>query len=658
MGNTFENFEADRADFFRHRIPENLVPSAGADALDSTSQYCEDLYYNLTKGLGDRVDLVYLHCPEGDPWPLSLPAPRQSEPRMLYIGLLLNAEHAYRTVDHGPPSEDKIAAAQYRKFWGEKAELRRFRDGSLLETVIWGESADEPLIKQIVRYVIQRHHGETAVQNLQLVGNNFESMLSDSGPVDSASPIMVAFEKLGKDIRQLDGLPLQIRQITAASPCLRYASLEYCGTASAFCGGPGIDVCIQFEGSARWPNDIAAIQRTKIAFLLKLGELLEASNSERLTVKVGLENEEAKLLNSAFLDVMYHQSTLFRLRIHHERELNMLEAALRDKDSEFGKREDIALATAVYKRKFIQGPLHTQAVRTLCTRFPLLSPSMRLMKKWRNCHHLSGHVSDELVELLTIRTFVSPYPWQAPASLATAFLRTLAFISNWQWQLQPLVVDFNLSMSSEDFDSINLRFQAWRKIDPAMNRVVMFAASNIDHDGITWTELSPAKVVAMHFTSLAKAACGSAKNQGFGIQPERLFASSKADFDFVLHLSPHFATGGHLSERRKKLFKNLGLSKTVTSDSRSECFSVFVEELRSSYGSNVLFFHDELGGSYIGGIWNPQIARRPWKVQAGYSTAPLIENGEENITLNKHGTLNDIARLGAEMITKVWVKSI
>ena len=57
----------------------------------------------------------------------------------LVIGLLLNAEGAGRKVERGPPAEDVDAARRFRKFWGSKSELRRFKDGAIQETLVWAE---------------------------------------------------------------------------------------------------------------------------------------------------------------------------------------------------------------------------------------------------------------------------------------------------------------------------------------------------------------------------------------------------------------------------------------------------------------------------------------------------------------------------------------
>ncbi len=42
------------------------------------------------------------------------------------LGVQLDAAAAARLVDMGPPAEDAAAAAEFRAFWGDKAELRRF----------------------------------------------------------------------------------------------------------------------------------------------------------------------------------------------------------------------------------------------------------------------------------------------------------------------------------------------------------------------------------------------------------------------------------------------------------------------------------------------------------------------------------------------------
>ena len=642
------------------------LPPRTADAIDDDMHFCRRAYQALRTGLGDRALLIHLRPPGRTAWsPASPTHPSKVNPK-IRIGLILDPGHINRSVDRGPSAEDHVAAATFRQFWGEKAELRRFKDGSIQESLIWSATdARNSILKQIVTHVIRRHFGEKAANDFNLIGDSFNRLLDkkSSNLIDPSilyQPVINAFEVLEKDIRQLQGLPLQIRQISAADSQLRYASANVPVIKPGQYQMDSANVYVQFEGSSRWPDDIAAVQRTKIAFLLKMGELL-AEATTGLTTRLGLENNSHKLLNSAFLDVLYPEGAFFRLRIHHEREFNLLEKTLKDKSHTQTSREETATALSAYKRNFVQAPLHTQAIRTLRTRFPLLSPSVRLMKNWRDSHLLSHHISDELIELLTVRVFVHPGPWSVPGSVMTGFLRTLKLISKWDWRSEPLIVDFNGEMTSKEIDGIHIRFEAWRKIDPAMNRVAMFAASNLDPDGITWTELGPSKVVAARFTSLAETACRVIKEQGVGIEPQMLFAASMVDYDFVVHLNTTFV-GDNAGRQRdsRPVFKNFQVqAQEDKSLVGSNLVQSFVEELRTLYDSNVVFFHNEQGGSVVAGLWNPQTGLRPWKTNLQYSTMPVTvsDEGISQVTINKEATLHDIARLGGDMISRIEVKN-
>lgn len=640
------------------RLPRTI--SQMADALNDETYFCQRVHEVLSKGLGDRITLLHMQTSPTFPQDTTAPQNLVGDLRQVQVGILLDPENVSRAVDRGPYAEDKVAAAEFRMFWGEKAELRRFKDGSIRESLTW--AASNPMVnalKQIVLYVVQRHLGKDVVDSIKFVGESYDRLLpgqkgASNNPSTLFQPVMTAFEGLEKDVRALEGLPLQIRQIAAADAQLRYSSQSI----PALHPFPGrmspASINVQFEGSARWPDDIRAVQMTKIALLLKMGELLEESING-LRARLGLENCDQKLLNIAFLDVHYPSGAFFRLRIYQERELNLLERLLEDTSA---SREETASALSTYKRVFIQGFIHSQAIRKLSTRFPLLSPCMRLMKKWRDTHMLSSHFGDELIELLTVRTFVHPYPWPVPGSVMVGFLRTLTFISKWDWQTEPLIVDFSGDMSNPELEAVRLRFEAWRKIDPAMNRVSMFAASNLDPTGIIWTEMVPAKVVAARFTSLAKAACGMLNDQGTNFEPEVLFVASVTDYDFVVHLNMR-STKNNYREKKQPAFKNLNVqSDQEKSLSGFDRVQLFLDELKAMYGSNVLFFSNEHECSLIAGLWNPQTGPRPWKVNLPYSTKLIVRSGDEGsqISVNKAATLHDIARLGGDMVSRIELK--
>ncbi|KAK5257197.1 U3 snoRNP protein [Cryomyces antarcticus] len=650
-----------------------IVASSGTSCHDGShelkiQQGCQQLYTTLFRGLGDRVKNVSLIMPEEQSWALSSPRPTFGSESRLTVGFVVNPETVARAVDHGPPAESKKEAASFRKFWGEKAELRRFRDGSILESVVWSDKDTGPSIfEQIVRYLLNEHLGKDLGNNPMFVGDQFGRLIPGQPGLAPFQPVMEAFKTLENDIRGMEGLPLTVRSISAANSQLRYASIQVPLSSALTKMQEPADVVIQFEGSGRWPDDLTAIQRTKMAFLLKLAALFEDTNNA-MTARLGLENERVDILNQCFLDVVYSSGTAFRLRIRHDREQTLLEQRLKGKTADPKGKEEAALALAAHKGNFLRLPTHTQAMQTLSTRYPTLSPTVRLVKKWFASHLLASHFPDPLIELFVLRVFVQPYPWSVPSSVMTGFLRTLFFLSRWDWRGDPLIVDMSGEMTAAELSAITTRFEAWRRIDPALNRVVLFVASNIDPDGTTWTDNKPAKVVAARMTALARAACRTVNDQGLHVDAAGLLVSPLADYDFVIHLTPSFTGRGQRKKGKNTgvRFKNLQTSEA--NDVNLMGYSpveLFVEEMKELYGQTMVLFYDPHDRAVIAGLWSPHTARRAWKVNLAYSSIPRKNHtaadahgdgdGGIDVDINKEAILAEMARLGGDMVSRIEV---
>lgn len=611
------------------------------------------IYDTLKEALTDRVKLIQIKFPEQGRW--ALKGSQSSPSSELLAGFVHDPEHMNRAVDHGPAAEDKKEAAKFRKFWGEKAELRRFKDGSILESLLWTKSSHASVFEQIIAYILHRHIGINPNRDISFVGDEFDALI----PVSENSPAAFAglreeFKNLERNIRDLEELPLQLKQLSAIGAQLRSSSLD----APIFSPRNPLktpaDVLIVFEGSGRWPDDILAIQRTKVAFLLKISDLLdEAGHGYKSTL--GLENEDYPLRNCAFLDIIAPSGASFRLRIHNEREAVLLEALIKSKSTEAHTRDAAVATLAVYKYMFVQLPLHTQSVGTHCTRFPLLSPTIRLVKKWFACHLLSTHIREELIELLVLRIFLQPYPWRAPSSAMAGFLRTLQFIARWDWRSTPLIVDFSGTMNTKDVAGINTRLEAWRKIDPGMNRIVIFAASNHDSSGTAFTDGMPTKVVAARMTALARSACKMLKEETLELELKTLFVPSLAEYDFVIHLSPKFAGGRRgKSEKKSSQFKNLEVqSEEDLLFVGYEPVREFVEELNASYTSSMALFYNDAAGHVIAGLWSPTTVTRAFKVNITYATKPM--DGEQ-AAIDKESIISEISRLGGDMVAKIELR--
>lgn len=604
------------------------------------------LHKTLARGLGDRVTQINLKSDSPTSWELGSARPTWKAKGNTTVSLRLNPANAGRAVDHGPSAEQKQEAAEFRKFWGQRAELRRFKDGSILESVVWPvDESDQALITEIITYVVSRHFGDSTAAALQPLGNDVSKLIPYSGGLAAFQPAIEAFKTLEGDIRSLEGLPLTIRQIFPTDEQTRYASIQLPSPTAP------IDVVLQFESSTRWPNSLTAIQRTKAAFLLFMSRLIRDANPE-LTCRVGLENSKTPVLNQSFLEIQYPRFT-FHLRLHHDLELSFLQSQLKSPQLPPPQREATALALSSYKRTFLLHPSHTTYITKLSTTYPALSPTIRLLKHWFSSHLLNSHFPPALIELLALRPFLTPHPYPVPSSPQTGFLRSLAFLANWAWDTTPLLLPPSSSTDRDAFfQSARTRFTAWRKLDPALNRVVLFVAYPADPEGTGWSDTAqggPGRVVAGRMTSLARAAMEEAGKRE--MVPKRLFASGMEDYDFVIRLGDVGGGKGKRGKGKKGGFKNLEVQEE--GEAGEDAVAWFLEEVKGCFGGAVVLFYGGKGGRVVGGLWNPVTEERAWKVGLGYSSVV----GHEGVArVNKEGILGEIARLGGELVEKIEVK--
>ncbi|KAF8423778.1 Nrap protein [Tirmania nivea] len=685
-------------------IPPEVAVASSPDNTDMRVTFAQKLYRVFLHGLTDRVTMITLKLPEIQPWDTRKKGGGLSDQKTVTAGFFLNSEKCHRLIDHGPSAENKKEATSYRNFWGEKAELRRFKDGSILESVFWGDNKDPktPVIHQVISYIAKRHFSPEISEGIIFIGDEYAQLLPNHQLPGAQAitkffqPVMTGYETLVKDLRSIEDLPLIIRHITPISSALRFSTIQspLPGLdAGVFMNAPA-EVALQFESSGRWPDDLVAIQRTKIAFLIRIGQLLEESSAEgNISTRVGLENQEPgqETFNASFLDVIYHSGPTFRIRIYHEREPYLLERRSKDKSLLPHTRDLASQALTIYDRTFVKSPIHTACIAKLCHRHAFLSPTIRLVKKWFAAHLLSCHFPEELIELIVARQFVSPFPWSTPSSIMTGFLRTLEFLATWDWRVDPLVVDTsdgnstdldNLAagidigvLKSIDIVSITEKFEALRKSDPGLNRTVLFAATNYDHSGIAWTENSPSRVVAARVTALARSAIGHAKKNGSG-NVETLFAHALVDYDFVIHLDPTYLAGVRGGKSKRSKYKNIPDLQILQIG--FDPASLFLQDLQRIYTTSLIFFHGSPSTPTIGALWAPHTSTvRPWKVNLTYSTVPIAGDGRNSsknddsddeaqeeepqndkgtLVINKPAILNEIARLGGELVERIEVK--
>ncbi|ORX83004.1 Nrap protein [Basidiobolus meristosporus CBS 931.73] len=683
------------------RVSDLPISSVYSDVakLDNPCAYkfiASQLPLILNKGLNDRVRLVAKQFDTCKSWPLDSSVPVMSESTPLFVGIIANQENANRLVDKGPGAEDTEAAEEFRKLWGDKAELRRFKDGSIVESVVWSCSSVEEkgmIIVEAITHLLG-HHFNIPSDNIQCLKGALEqniqlyklpaSLLDEGLSKVGFQPVMGAFNEFYKQLREIE-LPLSLSGIYPAAPELRYSSVFtplplnmaiHSRLPDAAKYVTPIDVVLQLETSGRWPDDLVAIQKIKSAFYLKISEGLESEYPDMYTTVVD-EGDDSSIQSCSYLDVTVPAGFTFRCRIQNDREITLLENGIAGKALSPPERISYQNALAEYRRLFINRPWHTAQIQSICQRFPTLSHTIRITKRWFSAHMLAPHFSEELIELICAYVYLYPGAWSEPGSGFVGFNRVLKLVTSHDWKNEPLIVDLDNSIKNSEKEEILQKFNELRKNDEHCKHSSMVVATSKDLDGSCWSKESPQGVILVRAKMLAKATLScmmDAVNQGSVSSLKKIFATPLQDYDFLIKLDAEkctryfqrFKPDVKLIKSKGEKYRNLVLEQN-TSDAANtrigfDPVQLYLAEIKELYSDMIVFFHDTFGGHMIAGVWKPsQLKAKPWKVNAGFSSIPKIEENKNKktplILPNIPDILSEVERLGAGLVTEIVIQN-
>lgn len=502
-------------------LNDTLEWSSRANSLLST------LSSTIRKALGNRVKA----CAIIQPAPIlrSTSQPTPSSPLFVEFGLILDQTEAPRLVDYGPPADDPAESEVFRTFWGSKSELRRFKDGRILESVVWDVSHPDErqhIPGRVVRHILQLHFGirledvQRTVYDevLRLPSSVVKSYSSVAENLMTFRPAVTAFDALVKQIKASDDLPLALVTASPISPALRGTTVFYPWPVDLARHGtlpdslkyiPPIEAVLQLEKSARWPDDLAAIQKVKLAFFVGIADALRAQDAKiRTSVALDSDAAETDIHDNCSLEVLTPAGFAFRLRIYHDREKTLLDAIISDSKATPGAIAAAKDALRIHEMRFLQAPRHHAAVAALTHRHPAYAPAVRLTVRWLGAHLLLPHVSHALVELLVAREFLRP--GLPPASAPTAFVRVVRTLKEWRWREEPLAVPLFSALDEQGgkrsgklAKEAEEACRALRREDPTLSRGAWVVATEEDVHGLRWG--SPKSVVAARVQQIAKA---------------------------------------------------------------------------------------------------------------------------------------------------------
>lgn len=583
----------------------------------------ERIWRTLRKALGDRASLIRVARPQKNHFAAVSQALAPANTPLVQIGIQLKTPECQGTLVLGPPA-NASEAKSFRGFWGALSELRKFKDGRILESVVLSKTNPSLDICQKIMGLHFPDLPSAASWSAYGVDSEEEQRL-----LRNQKTLASEFDEFARLARELENLPLRTTNIASSDSI-------FSGCASAI--PENIDGVIQFESSARWPDDLEAIQRTKLAFLLAMRTPF-ATIPGVMDVQVCLENQLStginsssipSIVNNGILRVSMSSGIIYNLRIHFDREKTLLTSYLRSATAKENPqtKDHYLAALAYYERVFVTTERHSQYSRKASSDHPAYAGSVVLLKCWFAAHLLFDYFSERAIELIGLHCFINDAECsnQSPVSV---FYRTMRFLSAWDWRQDALFLDVDLErfkLNESAFDSLKLK-------DPGHSLTI--------YPPYEGDVVSVEKVAALRMTGLAKATHD--KLQAFGSISSTLI-TPLSHFDCVITLA---------DDRKSSKYRNI-----KSSDSESSKLNrLLKQELRDVFGHFIYFFTAE-ASCQIALLVDPalHISKR-FRPNLGYATKQVkSEDGSIKVVFDMEGTLAEIERLGHGLITKIQRK--
>uniref|UniRef100_A0A2C9LX97 Nucleolar protein 6 n=1 Tax=Biomphalaria glabrata TaxID=6526 RepID=A0A2C9LX97_BIOGL len=632
----------------------------------------------LLKALEKRVSLVQQEsctCPE---WKISEKAFNFDSIRLLTFGLVLNVSNAFNVLDKGPPA-DLTEAKEFREFWGEKSEIRRFKDGTIHEAVLWSESSkqsDRRLVcKKIVQHILSKHYG-ISKDSVQYMEGKLDSLLHlnvsskeardeyGTGEEQSLS-VLRSFEELNRVIRALSSIPLAIHSVSGIHPVFRHTEVFPALTAANVTKEmdveknhivpkegkplpqfvPPLDVICMLESSGKWPEDVDAIQHMKTLFHIKIGNELK----EKHFYSVSIHSSHVDVLKDGYV---------FRIKIVNTKELAVLRTHKTDDGMVKFRETDESLAL---EREIIALPYITSLLHGIQQENPAFSSTVRLCKRWIAAQMVWDFLPEIVIELLVAYIFISPYPYTAPGSPCNGFFRFLHLLSTFNWKTDPLMINLNKEFTEEDFSTIPKEFTKHRATLPCMCLV-----TPQDKQGTKWTRPNPTEPFLQRLIVLARESLKI-------VEAQVMLQTASADFKLIFR--PPL---GHY-DLIIRLLKKVNVNRYQAVDAKKDvCVNLpdksqkqpiplvgfnpvrlFVQDLRSVFGDFAMFFHDTFGGDVIGVVWKSQAFEKKDFATSHFNYRKPSVNKDETVSLmtEKECILEDIRVIGGGIVESITVPS-
>ncbi|KAI4467643.1 nucleolar rna-associated protein [Holotrichia oblita] len=459
----------------------------------------------LRRGLTNRVSSIAPHIYQSI-------VEENSSTSNITFGINLNPEFAFNIIERGPSEDNPAAVKQFQEFWKGLTSFRRFQDSSVAE-VVYFQCRTLQDKRNIFMRILEFLFTKKYPINIKVVANEFERVLKLEKTIihfptgtneEACLKVKHIYTDLNKMLRGLQ-LPLIITNIQGSSDVFSYTEvfppvpttykedqdlqhinnklilkqdiqklLQYVAP---------IECVVQMGKSSGWPDDVNVLRCMKCEFYIRLSELLES---------------ECNIISSVTLDYLdiFYEGLVFRIRLFVPKELMLLKKIVDNEGIVSYKDNEESLKL---ERELEILPKVTSALSGLHHSYPSFGPTCALIKRWLRSQMIDDyHISNTVINLWNASVFLNDPPYETAQLPQVAFLRFLKYVIDFDWKLNPVIVNFNDDISKSELSDIEARFQQNRNSYPDL-----YVVTPYDQSKSSFTKQHPSKHILKRIRLLA-----------------------------------------------------------------------------------------------------------------------------------------------------------
>lgn len=548
---------------------------------------------------------------------IKLLTPFISETGETCFGLVLDPEHAFEIIDKGPANNSE-EAAEFRKFWGSKSEMRRFKDGTIAESVLWCP-ASSPLgemrliVKTIVTHLLQTHFNIIPAK-INYIASQFDVTIRNTSSSvnetneEKSREIIQTFDELSKMLRFMKDLPLDIVSVTGTDAVFRYADPAPPCKASAARSGKlnksmqgffraqnSNNAIIQLSSSSNWPDSLDAQKRLKAAFLLKIENQLKSTKGEKSYLKSLEYSHHISTFTGIFVKAsadslkILKNEQLFCYKVVHPKELIL---------------EKIDVKVPQDQNTLMNLSKLTSALHGLYCRHPCFGPSAAIAKRWLFSQMIDQTLWPEILTELIIAGLVMDQLTSSETQPQITFFKFLHKISSFDAEHNMFFCNFNDDLPQEQMNEIERDFQKNRKKYPEVT-----VQTSFDGEQGIWSSKSPSIQIFQRVSMLAKRSLMQIEANYLSMSSkvvDEVFTTSLNGYDAIIHLNSKHIRQFNLVSHNFSKPRKLSIDETGSAPAANLNFvGKFLSELRNAFGHRAIFFNNPIGGDKVAMILRP-----------------------------------------------------